>query len=1021
MKDITIKIISIFIILILMINLFPPTITFAEGETNNEQEDIQKTEEVTRNYEIKSEEEWDVSENGDKSVKAKWTLKDKTLRISGNGKMKDWSNWSSVDYAKYIKILEKIIVEDGITKIGNYAFSEENKKISINNIRAIKNRNPVSIQIPKSVISIGNNAFDSISGLTSIYVDDNNANYASLNGVLYTKGYKELLLYPSYKEDDTYTVHSNTISIKEKAFAECRNLTQINLSNNVTNIGSGAFTNCENLISINIPEGVTTLNDFTFIGCSKIESVEIPTNVTNIGKYVFSNCENIKSINIPEKVINIGDNAFYKCISLTQINVDENNENYSSIDNVLYTKDLKKLIIYPSCRAGSSYKINSNTKIIGNYAFSNSQKIINIEIPASIENIGTRAFENCSSLIEINIPEGITKIGSYLFEGCSSLKTVNIPDSVTSIDNYAFRNCTNLSNLEIPNSVIDLKDKSLIDVLYIKCNTNSEAHKNAENNKIFYVLSDEVESNISLEYKIENQEEWDISKNENKSVVARWTLEDQTLRIMGSGEIKNWESTSDREFIKYKDLIKKIVVEGEIKNIAEYTFYDCKNTKSIELPDGLTTIGRMAFYSCDSLENINIPSSVTSIAESAFGRCGSLISIEIPDGVKTIQFNTFIYCNKLSYVKIPNSLTSIGWDAFLGCESLTSIEIPRYLNSIGEKSFLGCNNLTSIEVDNNNSNYTSIDGVLYSKDMKKILKYPAKKDDISYNIFDGVETIGIGSFQGCSNLTNIGIPNSVIKIDEYAFSNCTNLTNLELPSNLSTIGDSTFLCCYKLINIEIPDGVKTIPARMLEGCVSLKNVKMSKGVDKIHISAFSNCISLINLKIPNKEIVVDKYFGNYFQVICTMNSEMHKYAEENKILYVLVVSSDKYNFKNKKITKISPNITINSFLKNLNINADSVKIMNSDYEEIMDNKIIVKTSNKIILDDFFELDLIVAGDINGDGEVSMYDLMYANKHRLNKKKIEGVYFYAGDINEDGNIDVKDLFIINKYRLGKISA
>ncbi|MCQ2244237.1 MAG: leucine-rich repeat protein [Bacteroidaceae bacterium] len=312
---------------------------------------------------------------GDKGDNVTFVLNDDgTLVISGSGNMKHYSSYSNIPWYSNREKIIKVQIEDGVTIIGDKAFSGCSGLISItipNSVTSIGFRafeycyglisitipNSVtyigteafsgctgltSITIPNSVTSIGDGAFSGCSGLTSFEVNKDNPNYCAIDNVLFNKKKTELLLCIATKKV-AYAIPNSVTSIGDYAFSGCSGLTSITIPNSVTSIGRYAFSKCFGLTSVTIPNSVTNIRERAFDQCTSLTSVTIPNSVTSIGERAFYWCSSLTSVTIPNSVTSIGDYAFYYCSGLTSVTIPNS---VTSIGNSAFTDCSKIKTIY---------------------------------------------------------------------------------------------------------------------------------------------------------------------------------------------------------------------------------------------------------------------------------------------------------------------------------------------------------------------------------------------------------------------------------------------------------------------------------------------------------------------------------------------------------------------------------------------------------------------------------------------------------------------------------------------------
>ena len=287
---------------------------------------------------------------------------------------------------------------------------------------------------------------------------------------------------------------------------------------------------------------------------------------------------------------------------------------------------------------------------------------------------------------------------------------------------------------------------------------------------------------------------------------------------------------------------------------------------------------------------------VSVIGDRTFYGCTSLTAVTVPDSVKKIGDYAFESCTSLASVTFGSGVTAIGVDAFRGCTALPLVSIPAGVEQIGSCAFYGCTSLAAVEVDAKNTAFKSVDGILCSKDGKKLIVCPIGASLTTFTVPDGVTQIESYAFGECSSLTAVTLPDGLTAIDSCAFCGCASLPEIAIPESVTSIGDGAFLGCTSLkaltvdekntsykstdgvlydgsgtelilcpvsvpfTSITVPDGVTTIASDAFRDCVSLTEATLPVSVKKIGYRAF------VNSGIYNDESNWEDgalYLGNY--------------------------------------------------------------------------------------------------------------------------------------------------------------
>ena len=550
-----------------------------------------------------------------------------------------------------------------VTMIGEQAFIDREKITEVN--------------IPSSIKSIGNLAFNGCISLTSFNVNSKNANFCSENGILFNKAKTTLLQYPSAKADTDYSIPDGVTKIEDWAFYDCNKLTVMTIPGSVTTIGIEALKSCTDLTELFVhattPPTVGT-NAFMNVNLAipvYVPAASLTAYKTTAGWKDFTNLQPIS----------------------TEFTVD--NLKYKVTDGYV-TEPTGKLDIPATVTYGS--KTYSVTSIV-EQAFDGCSALTEVTIPASVTSVGSDVFNGCSSLTQATIGDGLTEISTFMFTNCSALEKLVIGKGVTKIGSLAFANCSNLKEITVlasnPPSVAS--DRSFENVsrdipVYVPLEALS-AYKAASVWKGFTNLQALV-----TEFTV------DKLKYDVTDLVAN------TVEITsgyGDGAL-NIPATVTYAGTKYK-----------VTSIGAEAFFDCSFT-SVTIPDGVTIIKYSAFQNCTELTEVTFGNSITTIENTAFYYCTSLKQVTIPKSVTNIGGNVFGFCTALTHINVDAANTAYSSEngVLFNKDKTTLLRypvakpgatytVPKSVTCIGENAFGQCTALKELTLSENVSKIES--------------------------------------------------------------------------------------------------------------------------------------------------------------------------------------------------------------------------------------------------------------------------------------------------------------------------
>ena len=585
-----------------------------------------------------------------------------------------------------------------------------------------------------------------------------------------------------------------------------------------------------------IPDGVTSIGNSAFAWQGDITSITIPKGVTKIGKEAFCVCMNLLNIIIPDSVRTIGDGAFTSCTRLT-----------------------------------------------------------NITLPTSLKRLSKGLFTGCKSLISITIPEGVTKICDSTFLRCENLTSVIFPESVSEFGKEVFSSCGKLEEITVGDISILPKEYKAFAVVGFSKNSNFRSESSIQSHKKY------IKANAIKLVDVAMRHTALLSLMCQEKLITPANVE---LFVQKAQESENIEAISlmldywERKITK----VQKATFENKKKEAETEIFERASARIGKNGIEGLTFVigsGFETFKSKNELKDTivknggavvaNISSKVDYLISNDTGVSSDKNKKATDLGIDIIteyQFNEKInrifevdengillkYMGNGGDVVIPDDKTEIGDYAFFKCKSLTNIAIPERVTKIGALAFFGCKGLKD------KNGFVVVRNVLYGY-------YGSESLVVIPNGITKIE----GAFAYCEIITDVVIPESVIKIGDSTFKDCKGLRSVVIPEGVTELGENAFSMCYNLTHIVIPDSLTTIKGWAFYSCTNLENIVIPKEVSVLDDNIFCNCKNLASIVIPDNVTKISKdafSFCENLVIHASKGSYAETYAKENNIAFV---------------------------------------------------------------------------------------------------------------------------------------
>ncbi len=849
---------------------------------------------------------------GDSGDNVKWVLDfTGTLTISGTGDMYEYGTYYGTPTAPWGSMCEKVlkvVIEEGVTSIGDYAFYGCSNLSSISiadSVTAIGKETTYSgygccfydcdslteITIPKNVSVIAYNAFAGCNNLTAINVASGNTYFSSADGVLYNRYKTTLRAYPAGKTG-AFTVPSGVYTISDSAFKGCQNLTAITLPSSLTTIDRNAFNDCKNLTAITIPSSVTTLGYQAFYYCTGLKTVTFQGSLpASVSTYVFSGVK-------ADAYVPAGDST-WTTTAMKNLGVSMNwhlgsgscgtnvkwELTYKSgnADLVIsgtgamsdytvgttpwasYIADIKTVTVssgvtyigaYALCPGTNSTASTSLTTVtladtvtsIGNSAFTYCSKLSNVTWGNGLQTIGENAF-SCTGLTSITFPNSLVTVGKYAFQYCYSLKSLTFGNKLKTIGYTAFGGCSALQTVNLGTSVTTLDQSAF--------NGCSKLTKMVIPASVTTVGTYAFRNCTSLQY-IEFQGNAPTFNTNafSGTTCNAYYLSSKTgwtsSKLANYGGTLTWGAVSQR---------------GTCSSNTEWIL-DTAGNMLICGSGSMATYSetnRAPWYDCrDSIKTVTFKG-VTSVGNYAFADCAKLQVVIFETSVSSFGTNSFSGTTCEMWYK--NTLSTSYQKDYGG--TLTW----RKVTSLGN-----CGTTAKWALDSTGALVILGSGAMpyYSSSYQPW--YSLKSSIKSVVVGGELTTISDSAFWGFEAIQSITIGSSVKTIEEYAFNGCKALVSVTIPDSVTTIETRAFAYCDALKTVVIGEKVSSIGSMAFASAKALQSVSFLGNAPTIYSNAFSSTTTTAYYPLKNTTWTTSKltnYGGTLtWEAVCLRHSEV---------------------------------------------------------------------------------------------------------------------------------------------------